>query len=275
MALSDAATWGSQPSVDTVTDVPSTSDELSEFDNHPDEEDEFDDDYAVHGGNEHGVADPFPDTKSTSDPAAEKDNRDNQDADVEGEAEQPPRTKRRRCRKKRWLKNIIKYNPHFEAIVASVIAPEQHAELVDKEAMQQVVKEEGKVIVPASQVRTSVGPQLERWKLAAESELTKNFQNTHAMHKSTPEEIKQHGRPLPMLCVWSKQESEDYAKCRACVCGNFASVDPTMQSWTAQAEPSSLIASLKVGRVNRWRASKHDVKGAFLNAKLPEGDLSL
>lgn len=139
--------------------------------------------------------------------------------------------------------------------------------------MQQIVKEEGKVIVPAAQVRTSVGPELQRWKLAAEAELTKNFLNTSAFHKSTPEEIKQHGRPLPMLCVWSKQESEDYRKCRACVCGNFAEVDPTQQSWTAQAEPSSLIASLKVGRVKRWQISKHDVKGAFLNASLPVGRL--
>ena len=73
-----------------------------------------------------------------------------------------------------------------------------------------------------------------------------------------------------MLCVWSKQESENYYKCRACVCGNFAEVDPTQQSWTAQAEPSSLLASLKIGRVNKWMTSKHDVKGAFLNATLPK-----
>ena len=76
-----------------------------------------------------------------------------------------------------------------------------------------------------------------------------------------------------MLCVWSKQESEDYAKCRACVCGNFADIDPTQQSWTAQAEPSSLLASVKIGRVKGWRMSKHDVKGAFLNAGLPKGRL--
>ena len=75
-----------------------------------------------------------------------------------------------------------------------------------------------------------------------------------------------------MLCVRS-QGPEDYRKCRACVCGNFAEVDPTQQSWTAQAEPSSLLASLKIGRVNRWRVSKHDVEGAFLNAVLPEGKL--
>ena len=151
--------------------------------------------------------------------------------------------------------------------------PREHAEIVDKEALQQAVKKEGKVIVPAAQVRNSFGSQMERWKLAAESEYTKNFLNTRAFHESTPDEIKQHGRPLPMLCVWSKEEAEDYYKCRACVCGNFAQVDPTQQSWTAQAEPSSLLASLKIGRVNRWLTSKHDVKGAFLNAKLPEGEV--
>ena len=74
-----------------------------------------------------------------------------------------------------------------------------------------------------------------------------------------------------MLRVWSAEESRDYYKCRACVCGNFAKVDPTQQSWTAQAEPSSLFASLKLGRVNQWTISKHDVKGAFLNADIPKG----
>ena len=273
IALSDVATWGSQTSVDSLTDVPSTSDELSEIDNSPDIEDEFDDDYAVYGGNDSGVANPFPDVDSSPQVSAEKDNKETQDADVEEEAVPPPRSKRRRGRKQRWLRNLLKFNPTLDAIVAAAVVPEQHADQVDKDALQQVVKEQGKVIVPTAQVRNSVGPDLERWKLAAEGELTKNFLNTSAFHKSTPEEIKQHGRPLPMLCVWSKQESEDYRKCRACVCGNFADVDPTQQSWTAQAEPSSLIASLKVGRVNKWQVSKHDVKGAFLNASLPVGRL--
>ena len=137
--------------------------------------------------------------------------------------------------------------------------------------MQQIIKEEGKVIVPASKVKNSVGLELERWILAAESELTKNFVNMGAMRKSTPEDLRQHGRPLPMLCVWSQEESRDYHKCRSCVCGNFAKVDPTQQSWTAQAEPSSLFASLKVGRTSEWTISEHDVKGAFLDADIPKG----
>ena len=90
-------------------------------------------------------------------------------------------------------------------------------------------------------------------------------------HKSIPDEISRYGRPLPMLCVWS--ETPDTKKCRACICGNFAEVDPLQQSWTAQAEPSSLIAALKLTRNKEWTASKHDVKGAPLNAKLPEGKL--
>ena len=61
------------------------------------------------------------------------------------------------------------------------------------------------------------------------------------------------------------------ARGRACVCGNFADADPTQQSWTAQAEPSSLLASLKLGRNKSWTASEHDVKGAFLYASIPEG----
>ena len=48
-------------------------------------------------------------------------------------------------------------------------------------------------------------------------------------------------------------------------------MDPTQQTWTAQAEPSSLNAGLKLGRKRGWTVSKHDVKGAFLNAKIPDG----
>ena len=129
----------------------------------------------------------------------------------------------------------------------------------------------------AQDVRTSIGPTLERWKLAAEAELSNNFVNQGAFHQSTPEELAEwrskHGRPLPMLCVWSVADAEAYDKCRACVCGNFAEIDSTQQSWTAQAEPSSLLSASKLGRNKGWTVSKHDVKGAFLNAKLPEGKL--
>jgi hypothetical protein len=135
-----------------------------------------------------------------------------------------------------------------------------------------LIKEESsKRLVKSQEVRGSTGPVQERWKTAAEAELTSNFVQMGAFHESTSEELAMHGRPLPMLCVWSQQD--DYYKCRACVCGNFAEVDPTQQSWTAQAEPSSLIAALKLGRNREWTASKHDVKGAFLNAKIPEGKI--
>jgi len=108
---------------------------------------------------------------------------------------------------------------------------------------------------------------------AAEAELTNNFTGMGAFHESTKEELAAHGRPLPMLCVWSQAEDDSYFKCRACVCGNFAEIDPTQQSWTAQAEPSSLLAAIKLGRKKKWMMSKHDVKGAFLNAKIPEGKI--
>ncbi|MEC9354534.1 MAG: reverse transcriptase domain-containing protein, partial [Candidatus Thermoplasmatota archaeon] len=117
-------------------------------------------------------------------------------------------------------------------------------------------------------MRNSTGPVQERWKAAAEAELTSNFVQMSAFHPSTKEELAMHGRPLPMLCVWS--QLDDYMKCRACVCGNFAEADPTQQSWTAQAEPSSLLGGLKLGRKRDWTVSKHDVKGAFLNAKMPD-----
>ena len=69
-----------------------------------------------------------------------------------------------------------------------------------------------------------------------------------------------------MVCVWTKEA--DRYKCRLCVAGNFESIDPLAQHWTAQAEPGSLMIALKKGRIKRWVISKHDVKGAFLNASL-------
>ena len=149
-----------------------------------------------------------------------------------------------------------------------------HVDLINREALQQLTKDElGKRIVKAQEVKASTGAELERWKLAAEAELTNNFKGLGAYHESTPEELNLHGRPLPMLCVWS-QEGDLY-KCRACVCGNFASVDPTQQSWTAQAKPSSMLAALKLGCSREWMISKHDVKGAFLNARIPGGKIGI
>ena len=131
---------------------------------------------------------------------------------------------------------MFELSPDYAA--AATQADGGHVDLFNREAMQQLIKEEsGKRIVKAQEVRNSTGPELERWKTAAEAELSNNFVQMGAFHESTPEELAMHGRPLPMLCVWS--QADDYYKCRACVCGNFAEIDPTQQSWTAQAEPSS------------------------------------
>ena len=163
--------------------------------------------------------------------------------------------------------------PDFAAAVFEA-SETGHVDLIHRETIQQLVKEEsGKRIVKTAEIRNSVGEDQQRWKLAAEAELTNNFNSCGAYHVSTKEELAAHGRPLPMLCVWSQEPEMDYRKCRACVCGNFAALDPTAQSWTAQAEPSSLFAGLKRGLHSGWMISKHDVKGAFLNAKLPEGKL--
>ena len=87
---------------------------------------------------------------------------------------------------------MYRSNPWLADVVASITLParvassssneDPHAESVDINAMQQIVKDEGKTIVPPAKVKASTGPELERWKLAAEAELTKNFKNTHAYH---------------------------------------------------------------------------------------------
>jgi hypothetical protein len=124
-----------------------------------------------------------------------------------------------------------------------------------------------KKLITTQVVSASTGKSQESWRLAAEAELN-NFLDMSAIHESTAEERAAHGRPLPMICVWT--EAGERFKCRACVCGNFATPDPEMKSWTAQAEPSSFLASLKLGCLRGWTRSKHDVKGAFLYAGIPK-----
>jgi len=155
-ALSDAATWGSASSADTATDVPLTSDELSVFED-SEEEIEFDDDFVVHGGNECGITDPFPDPEAELPPVAEK---DIYDADAEEEPAPARRSGRRKSRKKRWYQNLRQLNPQLDAFVAAVSLPEgqtqhyhgtglrpkEHAEPAEIDGMQPIIKEEGKLM---------------------------------------------------------------------------------------------------------------------------------
>ena len=151
--------------------------------------------------------------------------------------------------------------PPLKYAAAAVDAQDGHVDLSNREALQQLIKEESdKRIVKPQEVKSSTGDRAERWKLAAEAELSNNFVNMGAFHVTTDAERRAFGRPLPMLCVWSVAGALDYYKCRVCVCGNFADVDPTQQSWTAQAEPSSLLSAIKLGRNKGWMMSKHDVK---------------
>ena len=150
-----------------------------------------------------------------------------------------------------------------------------HLETDQKEAMQQVAgPEPGKSIVPPDEVRRAVGPDLDAWIMAAQVEHD-TFMDKEAVQAATAEEIKSYGKkPLPMLNVWSRTD-QDFRKCRSCIAGSFQQLDPAAQRWTAQAEPSSIFTAAKLSAMRGWMVSKLDVKGAFLNAPLPEGELIL
>ena len=75
---------------------------------------------------------------------------------------------------------------------------------------------------------------------------------------------------LPMKAVWTRKTGSVF-KCRGCVCGNFATKDPTERVWTAQAETSSVMTGLRLAQTRRWGVGKLDVKGAFMYASIPEG----
>ncbi len=64
-----------------------------------------------------------------------------------------------------------------------------------------VTEESAKKLVSTKDVSASTGAIRERWKLAAEAELTNNFLKMGAFHESTSAERAAHGRPLPMMCV--------------------------------------------------------------------------
>ena len=110
----------------------------------------------------------------------------------------------------------------YDVASAATQASEGHLDTLGKEMLQKLgALEPGKRIIPTPQVSRSEGAELENWKLAAEVEMKSNFINMYAVHESTAEERAAHGRPLPMLCVWTMTENnqqETSYKCRACVC---------------------------------------------------------
>ena len=152
---------------------------------------------------------------------------------------------------------------------------EQHLETLDLEMLQQIAgPEPGKTVVHPSEVRQAVGKELDAWILAGQAEHD-SFIVKEAVQEATAKDIKDYGkRPLPMVNVWSKT-SDDNRKCRSCIAGNFQQIDPAAQCWTAQAEPSSIFVAAKIAAKRKWRVSKLDVKGAFLNAHIPDDELIL
>ena len=82
--------------------------------------------------------------------------------------------------------------------------------------------------MPAQDVGSSVGADLDRWKLAAQDEHDK-FRDKEAVMDASAEDIRQYGRrPLPMINVWSTTD-KGMRKCRSCIAGNFQTLDPAAQ----------------------------------------------
>ena len=121
------------------------------------------------------------------------------------------------------------------------------------------------------EVHESSGPTRKKWIAAAEAEYEESFVRMNAIEQSTCADLERAGGPrgtLPMKVVWCVKPGGRY-KCRAVVCGNFATRDPTEQVWTAQAETASVMCSLRLAVLRGWEVSKIDVKGAFMYAPLP------
>ena len=210
-ALTDAATWGSVETI-TDTDVPISSAEefeiFSASDVDGDEPDgnvfEDDDDCIIAGGSQviDQVAEEPIETHVFPFETIPEDVLDLGEADDD---EVPKKRKLRRKRQRRQARNQSYRDsrgwepsfssachdpkPHLDYVkaVRACEEGEEHMDMFNREALAQLIKEEGKRIVKPTEVRNSTGDVLQRWKTAAEAELSGNFNKMGAFHDSTPE----------------------------------------------------------------------------------------
>ena len=126
--------------------------------------------------------------------------------------------------------------------------------------------------VTQAEVRASTGTEAEDWRTAIEDEFQKNFVDRNVFTTSTPEECRRYGAPLPMKLVYTIKASGKH-KVRAVVCGHWEKTHPTQQLWTAQAEPASMIAALRLSLLRGWDVGAVAVSGAFMYAPIPDSQL--
>jgi len=191
MALSDIATWGSSDSA-SETDLPSSSDELLFLASDTEPEVDAQDDFAVQGGNPLFIEEfdedpsdnqPMP-TPELNEPLGQPtvftppqiqptpDQCDDADQDEAPVTSQHKRQRRKRLGRRQRRQNQVKPPVRNFAAAAVQAAEGGHVDIFNREAIQQLIKEEsGKRIVKAAEVRNSNGPIQERWKTAAEAEL--------------------------------------------------------------------------------------------------------
>ena len=140
---------------------------------------------------------------------------------------------------------------------------------------QNTLSEPGARTVSTQEVRNSTGADRAQWVTAAEAEVQESFRDMGAVTETTAEELEKVGglrNVLPMTGVWVVKK-DGLHKSRGCICGNFQKKSPTEQVWTAQAETGSVMSGLRYSQIRRWKASKLDVKGAFMYAPLEDGVL--
>ena len=93
----------------------------------------------------------------------------------------------------------------------------------------EILADPGARPVTDREVHDSTGPTRQKWVAAAEAEYQDSFLRMNAIEESSCGDIERvggHRGALPMKVVWCIKSGGRY-KCRAVVCGNFASRDPT------------------------------------------------
>ena len=114
------------------------------------------------------------------------------DDPCEADQEGPPVTSKRKRKRRKRRKGLLPPLGLDYAAAAVQASEVGHVDLVNREALQQLVREEsGKRICKTQEIRNSTGTTQERWKTAAEAELTSKKEQKGAYQESTQQELAQ------------------------------------------------------------------------------------
>ena len=198
-----------------------------------------------------------------------------------------PHTRDSHCRLgpgAQWLmveSDVVEEDPLAEVQVASssVDASQAFDDTDDAPPeYQEIIKESGMQLLSAREVKATVGAEREGWKLSCQNEL--DSWRSKGTFDPVPKEIADKLKPweiLPMKTVHGiKEDLTDSGyrrkKVRGVCCGNYQQKTGPEDLYTDNVDVSTVRTAVAAAALNGWSMGALDVKTAFLNAELPDGD---